>query len=114
MKSLGARWSAGFVSGMSHSSFNNIHRSVSFAPAIEFDLFPYSESNRRSLTFYYTNGVPLHRYTAITIYDRMRETYARHAAGARAGVAQPWGSLEVGDTILAVSEILGPLQRVSQ
>jgi hypothetical protein len=95
VKTVGPHWAAGFVTNVSHSSFSNIDQAITFAPAIEFNVFPYSESSRRSLTIYYTNGVQDHTYTEVTIYDRLRETYARHATGAVLALQQPWGSLEV-------------------
>ena len=94
VKTLGRHWAAGVVGNMSHSSFSNIDRSVSLAPAVEFNLFPYSESSRRSLTIYYANGVLDHRYTELTIYDKIRGRYAMHATGAVLALQQPWGSLE--------------------
>jgi hypothetical protein len=95
VKSLGPRWSAGATGSVSHSSFSNLHRAIAFAPAIEFNVFPYSESSRRSLTMHYAAGVLVHRYTEVTIFDRLRETIPRHAAGATLNLQQPWGTLTV-------------------
>jgi hypothetical protein len=94
VKTVGKHWATGVVGNLSHSSFSNLDRSLSLAPAIEVNAFPYSESSRRSLTFYYANGVLGHRYTEMTIYDKVRDTYAMHAAGAVLTLQQPWGSLE--------------------
>lgn len=95
VKSLTPHWSTGVLASVSHSSFNNLDRAVSFAPAVEFNVFPYSESSRRSLTVYYANGVLLHKYTAETIFDRLEATYARHSVGSSLGLQQPWGQLNM-------------------
>jgi hypothetical protein len=95
IKSLGPRWSAGATGSVSHSSFSNLNRAVSLAPAIEFNVFPYAESSRRSLTLHYAAGVLKHDYTELTIYDRIRETLPRHGAGGTLRLQQPWGSLTV-------------------
>lgn len=95
VKSLGPRWSAGATGGVSHSSFSNIDRSITFAPAIEFNVFPYAESSRRSLTLHYAAGAIAYKYAELTIYDRLEETVPRHGVGATLNLQQPWGSLSV-------------------
>jgi hypothetical protein len=94
VKSVGTHWAAGVVGNTSHSSYSNVDRAISLAPAVEFNVFPYSESSRRSLTFYYANGILDHRYTEMTIYDRIRDRYAMHSTGVIIALQQPWGSLE--------------------
>lgn len=95
IRSLTPRWSAGATASMSHSSFSNLDRAVAVAPAIEFNVFPYSESSRRSLTLQYAVGATVYKYTDLTIYDRIEETIPRHAMGATLGLQQPWGSLSL-------------------
>lgn len=95
IKSLGPRWSAGATGSVSHSSFSNLDRAMAFAPAIEFNVFPYAESSRRSLTMHYAAGVIMHQYTEVTIFDRLRETIPRHGAGTTLNLQQPWGTLTV-------------------
>ncbi len=99
VKSLGPRWSAGVTGSVSHSSFSNLDRAASLAPAIEFNVFPYAQSSRRSLTLHYAAGVLAHRYTDVTIFDRLRETIPRHAAGATLNLQQPWGTLTVSSRV---------------
>jgi hypothetical protein len=62
-------------------------------PGIEFDVFPYSESSQRSLTFQYTVGPTYYRYVEETIYGKLSETVPRHSFDVSLGLRQPWGSV---------------------
>ena len=93
VKSLGPKWSLGGQAGGSHSSFSNEDRTFTATPAIEFDVFPYSESSERSLTFQYTIGPTYYRYVEETIYDKLSETVPMHAFNVSLGLRQPWGSV---------------------
>lgn len=98
VKSLGPKWSVGTNGAVSHSSFSNVDRSISFAPGIEYDVFPYKESTRRSLTFEYAAGLVNYKYAALTVFDKLDETVPRHYAIAQLNLRQPWGSLTVYST----------------
>jgi hypothetical protein len=74
VKSLGEHWSIGAFVEAESSSYENLEAGFEFAPAIEFDLFPYSQSTRRQLRFLYKVGLKASRYEEETIYDRVRET----------------------------------------
>jgi hypothetical protein len=93
VKSLGPKWSLGSRVAVSHSSFSNTDRAVTFAPGIEFDFFPYAESTRRSLTVLYTIGAFRNDYRDLTVYDKLSETVPNHAVTVSLGLRQPWGSL---------------------
>jgi hypothetical protein len=93
VKSLSPKWSIGFTSAVTHSSYSNIGRSFSVSPGIEYDVFPYSESTRRSLTFQYAAGALHNQYAALTVYDKLRETVPRQIALVSLGLKEPWGSL---------------------
>ena len=93
VKSWGPQWSYGVRSSVNHSSFSNINRSMSGAPAIEYDFFPYSESSRRSLTVQYSMGLTTYDYRELTIFDKMQETVPNHSVQTSLGIRAPWGSL---------------------
>ena len=81
-KSLGPHWSAGvFLTGAS-STYENIRTKVAVAPAVEFNVFPYSESTRRQLRFTYWIGTNLVRYREETIYEKLRENLPQQGLGA--------------------------------
>jgi len=93
VKSLGPRWSLGGRASASHSSFSNLDRSVNAAPGIEFNIFPYSQSARRSLTVQYTIGATAYDYRELTVFDKLSETVPNHNLNVALGLQQPWGSL---------------------
>ena len=95
VKSLGPKWSFGGRGNVSQSTFSNTDRLINFAPAIEYDFFPYSESSRRILTVNYSVGPTYLDYHEVTIYDKLTETVPKHSLDTSLGLRQPWGSLNV-------------------
>lgn len=93
VKSAGPRWSLGGRAGGSHSSFSNEDRTFTAMPGIEFDVFPYSESSQRSLTFQYSVGPTYYRYVEETVFGKVSETVPRHEFDVSLGLRQPWGSV---------------------
>jgi len=90
--SLTDQWSAGGYLSMFTSTYNNTEFSVTPAPAIEYDLYPYSESTRRQLRFLYRIGFTYVRYNDSTIYDKTSEQLAREGLTIALDVKEPWGS----------------------
>lgn len=108
VKSLGPKWSVGGRSSLSHSSFSNNDKVFTFAPGLEFSVFPYSESSRRSLTMLYTIGASKYDYKDVTIFDKLEETVPNHSLNTSLGLRQPWGSVGMGVTL---SQHLNKLDR---
>jgi hypothetical protein len=94
VRSLGPHWSAGLRAGASSSTFRNQKLGAQIAPAIEYDLFPYSESTRRQLFVQYAAGVRHFRYNDTTVYFRTEETRPFQSLHISFEQKQPWGSLE--------------------
>jgi hypothetical protein len=92
VRSLGPRVSAGARLQAGSSSFNNRKYFYKLSPAIEFDVYPYSESTRRSFVLIYAPGVETAQYREITIYGEMAETRPLHQLSAELHQNQPWGS----------------------
>jgi hypothetical protein len=95
-RSLGPRWSTGFDGEVETSTFGNTQLSVGFAPAIEFNLFPYSDYATRQFRLQYSVGTMHARYNEVTLFGQLRETRPRHQASATLEQRQPWGSLQAG------------------
>lgn len=93
-KSLGDHWSIGVDGNLESSTFDNVELSVELAPAIEYNLFPYSEYASRQLRFGYSVGAMHARYNEVTLFDRLRETRPRHELSASLEQREPWGSVE--------------------
>ena len=92
VRSLGPHWSLGLRGSATHSTFSNLDLSVSAGPAIEYDIFPYTQSTRRQLTLQYSLSPQYFNYTDTTIFDRTSETLGRQSLTASLSVTQPWGS----------------------
>ncbi len=92
-KSLDEHWSVGvFLTGAS-STYENIRTKAAIAPAVEFNVFPYSESTRRQLRFTYWIGTNLVRYREETIYEKLKENLPQHGLGATFEVKRGWGTI---------------------
>lgn len=93
VKSLGKHWSAGQRASLTSSTFLNQSRAIRFAPAIEYNIFPYSQSTRRQLTLQYSTGVNYFRYQDTTIFDKLSEVRGDQTLIASLDLKQPWGSV---------------------
>ncbi|MEM7102729.1 MAG: hypothetical protein AAF502_06290 [Bacteroidota bacterium] len=98
VKSLGPNWSAGFRTRTGSSTFGNTDISTTFKPAIEYNVFPYSENSTRRFSFNYSIGPEYYNYTDTTIYNRLSETRMRHGLDIEFNQTQKWGniSLDIG------------------
>jgi len=90
--SLDPHWSWGFFSSASGNTYNNIDYSGSLSPALEYDIFPYTESTRRMLRITYKPTIGYYRYIEETIYDRARETLFSEGLTVTLDQKEPWGS----------------------
>jgi len=95
VKSAGPHWSFGAKTFGSQATFSNNRHTFGVGPAVEYDIFPYSESTRRLLTLRYTIGVDLHAYHDVTILDRLSDTTPLHSLNVALSLRQPWGSLNL-------------------
>src|SRR5438105_15315021 len=91
VKSLGSHWSARQRASWTSSTFLNQKRAIRFAPAVEFDVFPYSQSTRRMLTVQYSPGINFFRYQDTTIFDRTSEVRGDQTLTASIDLRQPGG-----------------------
>jgi hypothetical protein len=93
VKSLGQRWSAGQRASWTSSTYLNQKRAIRFAPAVEYNFFPYSQSTRRMLTLQYSSGIDFFRYQDTTIFDKISEVRGDQMLTASIDVKQTWGSI---------------------
>jgi hypothetical protein len=95
VRSLDDHWSVGGFLRVYSSTYSNYDVSVRFAPAVEFDLFPYSESTKRQLRFLYTFGFNLVRYSEETIFDKTRENLLSQKLEVALELNRKWGTMSV-------------------
>jgi hypothetical protein len=93
VKSLGPHLSAGARVSSSHSTFSNVDRSISLLPGVEYDIFPYADFQRRSLTVWYEIGPTVYNYKELTVFGKTEETTLKHNVDVSLAMRQPWGSL---------------------
>lgn len=92
-RSLTSHWSVGGVLAVSRSTELNRELGGRAAAALEWDLYPYAEANRRQLIVHYQLGVARVRYEELTLFDRMQETLYDQRLAAVYDTRQPWGNV---------------------
>jgi len=92
-KSLNQHWSIGEYMNVSNSTYSNLDFAFSFKPAIEFNIFPYSEYNRRKFCFNYSIGVNYRDFIDTTIFFKTKATFGSHTLSAYYQTIQKWGSI---------------------
>ena len=93
VKSLNSHWSVGARGDIGSSSFGNTDIEGSFSPAIEYNVYPYSESNTKRLSFLYSIGPDYNNYTNITIFDKLKEVVIRQGINIEYDQTQKWGDI---------------------
>jgi hypothetical protein len=91
--SLGRHWSAGALLEVGASTRANQDLFVQGGPALEYNVFPYSESTRRSLALMLVVGGIYYNYTEQTYLRRWSEGHPAHSLEANFDQRQPWGSV---------------------
>ncbi|MFV1987997.1 MAG: hypothetical protein ACC682_12010, partial [Gemmatimonadota bacterium] len=89
--SLTDHWSLGAFYQAGKSTFANYDLQVEVGPAIEYNIYPYSESTRRQFTFSYQVGVQHANYIEETVFLKTKETRPRHSLSGGLSIRQPWG-----------------------
>lgn len=95
VRSLSDHWSAGIKLGAGFSDFLNQDLALRAQPAIEYNLFPWTEQTRRQLTFLYNVGPNYYNYQRTTVFDRDTETRFSQQLTASYVARQSWGSSNV-------------------
>jgi hypothetical protein len=103
VKSLTGHWSMGMTASVSGSSYSNEERVGQLAAGPEYDIFPYAESTKRSLTIQYTVGPAFYNYEAETIFGKLTEQIVKHTLITSLGLSQPWG--EAGGTFVFTQQL---------
>jgi len=93
VKSFGDHWSAGERASLTSSTYINTKRALRFAPAVEYNFFPYSQSTRKQLTLQYSLGINGYRYRDTTIFEKISEVRPNQTLTASVSATQPWGSV---------------------
>ncbi len=95
VKSITDHWSVGMRARASSSSYSNLDFQASVAPAIEYNIFPYSRSNQKELLVRYTLGYIYNDYTDTTVYNKLEENLFEQSLNISLDVEQRWGSVNI-------------------
>ncbi len=93
VKSLNDHWSIGTYLSLSSSTYSNLKFSLVPAPAIEYDLFPYSQSTRRFLSFLYRLNFQTVKYREETIYNKTSENLWSESLSITLDLKEKWGTI---------------------
>lgn len=96
VKSLSPRWSAGAFGSYYNSNYSNTIYSISFKPAIEYNIFPWDVSDRKVFTIAYYIGPEWKKYYEETIYDKLQESLWEQSLRLNLQIVQTWGEIEAG------------------
>jgi hypothetical protein len=93
-RSLTDHWSVGGRGSIDSSTFDNHAIRTFIGPAIEYNLFPYSEYTRRQLRIGYALGPYYARYNEETLLFKMSDRTTRQELSLTMDQREPWGSLQ--------------------
>jgi hypothetical protein len=93
VKSINNHWSAGVYANFNSSTYSNIKFSFDLAPAIEYNVFPYSDYTSREFRFLYRTVFKRANYFEETIFNKKKETLFYESLSATFELKKRWGSL---------------------
>jgi hypothetical protein len=91
VRSLSSHWSAGASLSGRSSTNDNFDHYLKAGPAVEYDLYPYSESTRRQITLLYQVSYEHANYHETTIFGKDEESRFSHSLVLSVDVTQTWG-----------------------
>ncbi|MDQ6755666.1 MAG: hypothetical protein M3004_01910 [Bacteroidota bacterium] len=94
--SINNKWSWGFDADYSNSLFSNLKNRYGFSAKAEYNIYPYSMSNSKSVTFGYYIGPQYNQYYDTTIFFQTKELLFKQTITSSASFTQPWGSISSG------------------
>ena len=92
VRSLSDHWSAGIFTGATYDTYRNLDLSMTFTPALEYNIFPYKEVLKREIVFAYKIGFLYNNYIETTIFGEDIESRFRHSLDIQTRFRQQWGS----------------------
>ncbi len=91
-KTLTSHLTAGLKVSGGFSEVLNQKLSMRLAPALEYNIFPWTEATRRQLTLLYTLGLNHYQYNSTTVFDQDRETRGNQSLLIATTQRQKWGN----------------------
>jgi len=94
VKSINEHWSYGGFANIYSSSYSNIELMEGIAPALEYNLFKYSEATTKQLRFLYRTGFKHNDYIDTTIYNKTTEDLFYQNLSINFSYVKQWGSID--------------------
>ncbi|MEY4608482.1 MAG: hypothetical protein RL625_699 [Gemmatimonadota bacterium] len=95
VRSLNTHWSAGMKLGAGYSDFLNQDAAIRMQPAIEYNVFPWTEQTRRQLTVLYNVGPNYYDYQRETVFGETSELRFSQQLTTSFVSRQQWGTLNL-------------------
>ncbi|MCF8359020.1 MAG: hypothetical protein K9H26_09700 [Prolixibacteraceae bacterium] len=92
--SLSKKWSAGIFLSYFHSTYWNTQNSFGAKPAIEYNIFPWEEADKRVFTISYFIGLEAKDYIETTIFNKTSENLFAQNLQFDLELIQPWGEID--------------------
>ena len=96
--SLSPKWSAGIMIDAQNSTYDNYILNLKAYPAIEYNLFPYSESSKHIVRLFYGISPIYNQYEDTTIFNQTEEFLTQQKLGISARIIKKWGSFNTSVT----------------
>lgn len=93
--SIDEHWSWGISTNIFKSTYSNIDFSGRLSPEIEYNFFPYAESNKRQLRLDYKISPTYNNYASETIFFKTEETLVIQQLSATLALIEQWGSTSI-------------------
>jgi len=94
VKSLNDHWSAGLFGRYNFSTYRNLNFSLGLAPGMEYNFFPWQQSDRQIFSISYSAGARSFRYDEETIFNKIKEILPYGRLRIELGLIQPWGEVD--------------------
>jgi hypothetical protein len=93
--SLDNHWSLGTRFEIGSSTWENYDLNTEILPALEYNLFPYSDATHRQLRFQYSAGVQFSNYSDTTLYYKTEETLFLEGIRVAYQIQEKWGNINM-------------------
>ncbi|MFO7890286.1 MAG: hypothetical protein R6V04_08085 [bacterium] len=91
VKSLTDHWSIGAWLSLRSSTRQNLEFQIKPQPAVEYNIFPYSQSTHKQLRFLYKAGYEYNKYHEETVYFKTSEKLSKESLSLILNLIEPWG-----------------------
>ena len=103
-RSLNAHWSSGFFNRYTNSTYDNYRHSIANFLALEYNIYPYKESQTKQFTIAGYLGSLYNQYKDTTIYLRTHEWRPIAQLQTMCSFNQSWGNIDGGISTIALMD----------